>query len=298
MARNMIVDFYTVQTASGAPAFEVPLRDIGRSPQNEGRSLSFGNGQFVRLQTYAQRRNVVEVDMLRIRMDEMPKKVTLTGEVEGLGLEDDEGLGEETAFLYDPSTCLLALQRNRDSVSASALTYYVSEMAQVTRPYVLLPVIDPNVMARVEKLKDVRRFRMRVTGSQSGSVLGEAAQSYGFTRVNHVMDNFQAPSIEVTLSMGRGRRTGSLNVEKVKGFVNRLRGVIEAPGSPIEKIEINGHDEDGATALIDLLKYRVFEQIRLTWEEGRSVGYEARRNAIRQALRNRTEDLDRILGRS
>ena len=193
MARKMTVDFYTVETPLGNPPFEESLKAIDLLGRGINKNFASRDGQFIRMQVYRRRGGLTEADMLRIRMEDMPRKANLAGDVDALDLKDDEGLGEETALLYDDHTRLLLLQRNRHGVSASALTSYVSNKVGHTRPYVLLPVLDPDVMARVQRLGDVRKFAIRVTGTENAELLGKAATEFGFTRLNHVMDNFKAP---------------------------------------------------------------------------------------------------------
>src|SRR5580704_9270886 len=115
---------------NGAPPFEDLVQLVEESPRDDGRNLEIGPDP-ARLQESGIWNHCHEGEMVRIRMDMLPRKASLDGALEDLDFEDDEGLGEETAFLYHPPTQVLALQRNRSGVSASGLAWYVKEKGHI-----------------------------------------------------------------------------------------------------------------------------------------------------------------------
>ena len=62
----------------------------------------------------------MEFQMLRIRLNESHVRAKLSGETAELELDEDEGLGEETAFVFHHVPGILIVQRNRSGVTASA----------------------------------------------------------------------------------------------------------------------------------------------------------------------------------
>jgi hypothetical protein len=123
MPKTIKIDFFKVTMPDDAAVtFEAHLDAIQQIPlQDDARTRSL-RGDPVRLQQLHHRAGCVEGDMVRTRMDSLPEKSNVdTGELTPLDLREEEGLGEETAFLYDPPSRCLAIQRNRYSVSASAL---------------------------------------------------------------------------------------------------------------------------------------------------------------------------------
>jgi hypothetical protein len=117
----------------GASTFEQLIEQVDATPPDDNRNLEVGTNP-ARLQVSGVWNQCREGEMVRIRMDTLPRKASLDGALEDLDFGDDEGLGEETAFLYHPPTRILAIQRNRTGVSASSLVWYFKEKGQIDRP--------------------------------------------------------------------------------------------------------------------------------------------------------------------
>ena len=65
-------------------------------------------------------------DVERIHMDNLPNKSGVSEEPDELDLEDDEGLGYNTAFVYYPAKKILGIQSNITGVSYSRLRDYIN----------------------------------------------------------------------------------------------------------------------------------------------------------------------------
>jgi hypothetical protein len=113
MTRQIKINFYRVYMPDGAGiTFEGILESVDQSPNDEGRNLLVRDCP-IRLQSLNKLQQGWEGDMIRIRMNEVPIKASLAGIVEPLEFEDNEGLGEETAFIYNPLIQVLMSQRNQ-----------------------------------------------------------------------------------------------------------------------------------------------------------------------------------------
>ncbi len=98
-------------------------------------------------------------------MDTLPRKSNVeTGQLTLLDLDDDEGLGEETAFLYDPATHCLTIQRNRFGVSANAFATYCTEIGAFESALNLEPIISADAIARLQEFDRVNRLTIKVAG--------------------------------------------------------------------------------------------------------------------------------------
>ena len=99
MSKLMKVDFYkVVMPENAACKFDEILDRISAIPADDHRNVVRA-GYPIRLQEATKGGAVWEGEFVRIRMDEIPVKASLGGAIEPIELEDDEGIGEETAFL-------------------------------------------------------------------------------------------------------------------------------------------------------------------------------------------------------
>jgi hypothetical protein len=91
---KITIDFYRVQVPNRAPAFDAILADVAKAEVgNRNADIA---GSPVRLQSESFGADVIEGEIIRIQMDDLPPKAGLDGSVGPLGVTDDEGIGHET----------------------------------------------------------------------------------------------------------------------------------------------------------------------------------------------------------
>lgn len=73
----------------------------------------------------------IDGNLICNRMDDLPMKANLLGEIEDLGFNDDEGIGEQTAFLYHKATCILLLQSVSGGVTVGRFANYFQQLLQL-----------------------------------------------------------------------------------------------------------------------------------------------------------------------
>jgi hypothetical protein len=284
MTKAINVDFYRVTPPDGQ-SFRDMLHAIGDLPIDQ-RNLDMGEHP-ARLQSVESWNQCYEGEMVRIRMDSLPQKASLDGALEDLDLQDDEGLGEETAFLYHHLTRTLAIQRNRFGVPASSFAWYVKEKNGVDRPIVLDPILETAVLERLDQVKFVRKLDITLAGLSTGTSLRN--RGYGVGDIVRLSENFSAPRISIELSMGRERR-GSLLVDRAVGALRSLAGVAADNTDEVQKLKVTGITDSDERVVLDLIEERMKETV-LVSDQARTVTYEARRGAIREAWTKRGEEL-------
>jgi hypothetical protein len=243
-------------------------------------------------------------ELVRIRMDQIPVRASLTGEVGTFPLDDDEGVGEETAFLYHDNLAVLALQRNRLGITNYGFVRYFTEHAQdlldMDGFITLVPVLEPATMARLAQVQVVRRFDVRFAGVHNPQALLGDAPSPGVSKMLDLIETFEAPSAHIELSMGH-ERTGSLDVQRVKRTARRLlriEGGAEGDRAPIRRIEIHGRTDDEEPLVLDLLQDRMIEYADLELDAERHLPYARRRRALRDAFSRRRDQLRSLFGQA
>jgi hypothetical protein len=277
---SITVDFFEVTT--NGSTFPVMLQMVRDKPDDEHRTIK-RYGVPIRLQGMSQNGSEWEGAMIRIRMQDVPVKASLSGETEEIDLKDDQGLGEETAFLFHAPTKTLALERNRHGVTASALEYYFGELAG-GESIDLLPILRQDAMKRLAKIDVVTRFEVRVAGVDSGEIW--KGQTKGVSEILDLRETFKAPTLSLTFSMAR-QKGGLASVRaSVKDLLKMGGNKTHA-----ERIVVSGIDEEGGRESIDLMNFRMKETIPLDTISDRRLTISSRSQAVRQAWAKRKAEI-------
>ncbi len=288
LTRPMRIDFYRVVTPQGV-TFEQLLQLACALPDDESRSLVYGGVAF-RLQELRRGANIWQGDMIRIRMEDHPLKATLGGETELIELEDDEGIGEETAFLYDPAINVLVLQRNRSGVSEKRLVTYFAQKGE-TGPIALDPVVNHDVLDRLERMQTVRSLEVRVAGFEHADVY--RGQTRAVEGMIGISEELSAPSLTIQATMGR--QTGGL-----RNAIDFVRRLVHIPGQTpqeVQKIQVSGKEHDAAdTEVLDILLFRMVETAMVPLGPDRRFAPADRHNAVFEAWQRQKLGLQERFG--
>jgi hypothetical protein len=117
-------------------------------------------------------------DIARIRMDDIPPKMKLSGETNPLGLDDDEGLGEISSFIFHPTTNVLMLMRNRNAVGISAFCRYIETFGKIEGVQ-FRHVFHPDVYKRLQRLDTIKKMELDAAGPGSGTIFRDLEVSAG-----------------------------------------------------------------------------------------------------------------------
>lgn len=272
------VDFYRIDSGGINGGFEALLAKIAGMPDNEARTFDVGFANPVRMGTIALHNRLWQGEVTRIRMDDVPIRASKKGPKRPIDLRDDEGVGEETAFLYDPKTRYLAIQRNRIGVSAHNLLYYISGVTEYGSAIIAELALDPSVLQRLERLDSFRKVSLKVTGIDGGHPLQDVPSIGG---VFKKAEDLRAPSVEISLGVGRGRSSPMVK-ERAKAFIRELLRWASIAGvkEDVQYIEVSGKAPEDEPEIIDLIKERLTGEHEVTYAENRTIPYESRRNAV------------------
>jgi Family of unknown function (DUF6731) len=125
------IGFHKVVISSRGPTDFEHILEIGRGlPDDESRTIDRPDGP-VRLQFARKSVNCWQGELIRIRLGEEPKRANLKGRVVPIIFDEDEGLGEETAFLYDPELQMIAYHEHRGGVSLTNAARYFKAVGKV-----------------------------------------------------------------------------------------------------------------------------------------------------------------------
>lgn len=142
------------------------------------------------------------LEFLKLRETNIPNKAKINSVAEPISLDDDEYIGENVNALYDKEMYILALQRNKFSLSISAVEYYINKIWQKDEglEIYLRPILPQSAYDLVRKRGAYRRIEVRFNDVRHSSFT-ESAKS----PLKHVFESvkeYRCIGAEVSLSMG------------------------------------------------------------------------------------------------
>ncbi len=289
----MTIDFWRVVMPNDEGSFESAIDAAAALPDDESRALDI-HGAAIRLQDSTSTPTRREGEMMRIRMDEVPVRASLGGDWEPFEFEDDEGVGEETAFLYIPGLQTLVVQRNRFAVSVSRLAGYFEEAADLTGVITLEPVIEPGTALRFKKMNRIRKFQVKVAGVHNAATINSANPGVSTKKMADLIKDLSAPTFNFEATMGH--ESGTLDVATVKAMASSLTRIGSETAVDVRKIEVTGSAPGDELIVLDLLQDRMVENEDVELDNDRRLPYADRKGALRSAYKTRRTQLLSLFG--
>ena len=209
------------------------------------------------------------LNFIRLRQTKIPSKAKRNVEAEPLALLDDEFIGEEVTAVYDISNHILALQRNRDSLSATALEGYLSRLLDSDNQEIrLCPIAPLDISERLGKAKIFRKLSMKFANIPISPFKGDPNSSFG-----QLLDYFRgcsAVTATVTISVGHTKK-GSLDNEAIQETLDIAldnRGLISGAEVNVKDSEIDPIDT------IDLFSMKSHDFITIKLEKLETIKFE------------------------
>lgn len=178
---------------------------------------------------YNEAHNYWYLNFIRLRQTKIPSRARKNKEAEPIKLGIDEYIGEDVTGLYDVDNHIIALQRNRDSLSAAGLEDYLSQLYNSKTHNIYLRPIKPlDLETRLNKAKIYRKISMRFANIPQSTFHGDTNSSfYGLIKY---FNEFSAQAGIVTISLGRLRKK-SLDSKTIQDTVDiaiKNKGLIDA----------------------------------------------------------------------
>jgi hypothetical protein len=262
----MKIDYYQVDvSATGRMSFENLLVGLNEVPDNEQRNKEI-NGCPVRLSDFEDTNGFIKLDMTKIRMDQVPLVAGLNGDSREIELDEDEGIGEESAYLYNKDLNLLVAQRNRYGVSPSVFASYIQRVMNLDGPVAFDPVLTPNAYQRLQTMPVIRKFEIKIAGVANPEMMVGADESLGYA-MNRLAE-YESPNAYITFSMGH--QNGSLNVRRIIAAARSWINLSNQNPNRVTALRISGQDPDNEKEIIDLIADRFMDERDVT-QNGRYV---------------------------
>lgn len=288
MAKKIKVHFYKLEIAENSGvSFEKILNQVASLPREDRyQSTVFYPVYLYDVSLTSQ--GIWEGELIRHRMEELPVIGNRKCEIKDMILSDDEGIGEQTAFIYHPSTSILALQAGQYTISASGFAKYFELFdPRISKGLKLLPVFQLDAMVRFTNMVNVYELDVSIAGV--GNMSSDGKTEYGINEVLDLNEAFSSPNISFKLT-GNVKQKKPLNFQRIFDFANSL---IVNNKNHLNKIKIKGsNDNSDDVYSIDLLKDRMVEEVYITTSaKKRNIPYPERQLALREAWNQRFDEL-------
>lgn len=200
------------------------------------------------------------LDLTRLRFAHGPGKASRTHPVVGFPLTANEGFGEETAALYDPTTGYMLLQYNHHGVRAPSIRDYFSFFnTGQSRSYEFRVKLDQAAEAKLAQKQIITKIHFKV--APAAMTQTQRAANVGLGRALELNDSLSGQSVEIIVSSGQ-RRNSMLSNLNAQRMISGLRNLLSVNDSVVEKFEVSGKGsaEDRAEA-IDMLSPKFEKKI-------------------------------------
>lgn len=280
--KELTIDFFRIenQMRNSTVTFEECLKKIFKKSDHRKTEDIDGSPYRITELSYSIHHEIYTADMLKIRMQSIPVKAKeRQGKGVDLNLNADEGIGEETAFLYYPKHKTLAIQRNKYGTSVAKLFSYLHRQTAEKCAFDAKIIIDKNTMEKYGKVEEFRKFNVSVSNPE-----GTVEQSTG-----HVMGEKlpPTPTLQITCSMGHVK--GSLDAELSRGIIDKALS-LASPSTKV-KAEVVGLTELSERVVLDLVTQRMVEKSILSIDK-RHASYDERKKLLIQSFKNRQHEID------
>lgn len=211
----------------------------------------------------------------RLRDFNLPVKSSFERDSEPIDLEEDEYIGEEVSLLYDIANNVFIIQRNRDSLSPTALEMFLRDIHSGYIGHAsnleLNPILRQNVLEQILGSEQVRKINVRIDD------LGQETQyEDDLSNITGEISRYEAASLDFTLSVGREK-----NREMNYGFASRLIENISRRAN-VSKAQIYVRmDEESNVEKYDLIEHKIHSLVTFDFREERTI----RPDAVFQRMR-------------
>ncbi|MBI4804456.1 MAG: hypothetical protein HY795_04390 [Desulfovibrio sp.] len=286
---RMTFRLYAVECNNASVTFGQALEHIFRElPENriqnvgEHEGFLFDIRSILQIQTYL---------FSKLRMDDLPSATSRLGVRTPLNLAADQGLGEEMAMGYDAGLGVVSIQASGYSFRPSRIAQYINTFFPDIEAR-FLPIISPDIVQRFRRMSILRKLSFRIASTTNLDFLQQSGLSAA--ERNALQEFLLAPHLDITLSVGNGRRDIGL-VDRVKHFASVLSHAAWGRGEEgIERLVVTGKDDEFSKSdTIDLLENQV-QYVADVQSQGRSIDIDhlcrtaaAAINDNRQVLRQR-----------
>lgn len=210
------------------------------------------------------------LNFMRLRQTKLPLKAKVDEEAEAMYLDADEYIGEDVTALYDCKINIFSLQRNRDSLSATGIESYLTKLYGNDEFGIYLrPILDHNVDTKLMNAKAYRKISLKFATDKTRKK--KILPNTSLSRMAKFFEMFDANSAELTMSLGRGGRKGTLDTKEVGKTISEIR---ESEDFVVGAVLSVRYNEIDPVDTIDLFTMKCFDIIKMKVEPLKTIPFE------------------------
>jgi hypothetical protein len=177
-------------------------------------------------------------------------------------LTADQGIGKHVAFLWDKANEVFWFQRDRNAVGMTAFKDYV--MARTGVSVAITPRLHPDALARLNKLKYVKRIDVTFTRRKDGRAQTRTERGSTVHEFLELRERLDAAAIEVTIKPSRSTYLGQGSRAFLRETARLLHsGFEELTGAKILGVTEFNEDDEPDWQTVDLLRDKMHFAVEL-----------------------------------
>lgn len=261
MKNLMKVHLFRVHGLTPAMRLEAVLKTVSRMSLEE-RVIYVGQHQ-MRLESVQAPRRLGNrtaywlLDLVKLRFENGPGKVSREEALKGFELDDDEGFGELTSALYDPATGYILIQYNHHGPRAGAIAQYFTHICPPLQcAFEFHVCLDKTAEARLASKSIIKKLHYKVAPFQISGAMRSGNVS--LDRSLDLNDKLGGQSIEVIISAGKGSLRTNAAREMINSLMDLLTGGTPNEQGALETFKVYAkEDYDDATDEINLISSKM-----------------------------------------
>lgn len=209
-------------------------------------------GFYLRLESYRMEGNIRIGSATKINTLTLPSKANIrVPGVQSLGLADDEGVANLTAFVIDPVNLAVVMQRNSQGVRAGSFVHLLENLLGIS-DIGLNIMLETDVVNKLNRMQFFSKFTVRIANPT-------APQNYEDVAVREsaqIAQYYNARDIKLELGIGSGQNRGPLAIQRIKATINKLLNAREE--TKLQSLVVRGKEnDDDRIEPLDLIQQRL-----------------------------------------
>lgn len=239
--------------------------------------------------------NIWELQVIRLRAGILSGIAKDTGEFGEIELEEDEGLGEDIAIIFDPSLCLLAIQRNRNSITPTGFAEYIQTFFAEYLPdkskVFLKPIPNKRLFTTYNSERLYRKLTFDFTKINLDQI-DDQQKSAALIELSKVQRQFPDIHFKIEMSVGRSaKKTDSMNREEVEKMIDNLR--IQDSNNTLRVAY--KEDEECKVEYFDLIEEREYDVATFEYTRKEPIRHIEIKTALKNIYTMRRSHFDNLL---
>lgn len=285
---KIVFDFYEVVDNYTKKSLKEVLDYLSTVENGPEKTLEIF-GEDVRLEEidYDNATGNYKASFVKLRPMEKIGIYSYTGGKREITLNDNEYVGEEVSFYFDPSMHLLVIQRNKYGISSTGAEKYFQHYAQDDR-LELRPMLTEDTYKKLLKQKVISAIETSISIPSDGILEGEV-EGWAFGDIKKIRDQLGALKIGVIFTVEDSRKS-KLDFKTAAKLIKELRD-LKNTNKLVAKVK---KDENAKLEELNMFN----DLIRMTYwktiEMGKTLSTYALQDMAMEAYNAKKEEIQQL----